>query len=654
MSFLALISLWSCAQPSSTSLLTPDPTEPEVEPQPTWQGCGEEPSSEATQTTASSTVVSHPARDLLYVLNEGVESLSRMDLATGETTTTPLAGWPGRVARVDDQVLVTLRDTGELVVFEETGDALVLVSRTSVGHEPLGVVVHPSGERIHVALAGSGAVVELALGDLSELRRWAIDGQPRWLTGHPDGCDLYVASAFDAVLTHVDLEDGTMQRLDLPEVNRADGLVATLTPRLTGDPAISSTGETLLVPALFVDIETMEGREPTAAYYAPPSEWEEQRLNPFILRGVLQEGEPYGDDLDALFLLSPNEETVAVIRSTDALRSYPTSVAFLPDRRSAITTLEGAETAIAFRHDPDGAEPAGEAVDYRESGALSPPKVVVPTCAGPRGLTADGHGETWVHCLLDQAVAPVGVDAVLDSLDGRATWAVLNRGTSPSGAAISTGAEPLPADLDEGRRLFYTAVDTRISLSGSGASCATCHFDSRNDGLTWPLQRGDRQTPSLAGVVGDTAPVTWSLGVASVADEALETSTVLMGGSGLDDAGLASLAAWIDHTPLPAVAPRGDDETLALGAELFFRPEVGCADCHPAPLFTDNESHTIGGDVFNTPTLLGVGATAPYLHDGSSPTLDDLLARATALGMGDSSTLDDQELAALAAYVGSL
>ena len=41
-------------------------------------------------------------------------------------------------------------------------------------------------------------------------------------------------------------------------------------------------------------------------------------------------------------------------------------------------------------------------------------------------------------------------------------------------------------------------------------SCGTCHFEGRNDGLTWHLDDQVRQTPSLAGAVSVTAPFTWT------------------------------------------------------------------------------------------------------------------------------------------------
>jgi hypothetical protein len=184
--------------------------------------------------------VSHPDHGVLYALNEAVESLSRVDLETGETQVTALRGRPGRLARAGDLLYVTLRSERSLLVFQETGELLDLVSRSTIGHEPMSIVVHPSLETLYVALAGSGAVVELATSDLSELRRWKVDDEPRWLALPPDGCDLYVASGFGGRLSHVALDTSMIKRITLPSIERTDGISATLTPRLTGDLSVRS------------------------------------------------------------------------------------------------------------------------------------------------------------------------------------------------------------------------------------------------------------------------------------------------------------------------------------------------------------------------------------------------------------------------------
>jgi cytochrome c peroxidase len=56
---------------------------------------------------------------------------------------------------------------------------------------------------------------------------------------------------------------------------------------------------------------------------------------------------------------------------------------------------------------------------------------------------------------------------------------------------------------------------------------------------------------------------------------------------------------------------------------------------------------------FDTPSLVGLAASPPYLHDGSAATLMDVLTQ-TRGKMGDVRSLNDDELAALVEYLRSL
>ena len=61
-----------------------------------------------------------------------------------------------------------------------------------------------------------------------------------------------------------------------------------------------------------------------------------------------------------------------------------------------------------------------------------------------------------------------------------------------------------------------------------------------------------------------------------------------------------------------------------------------------------------GDSGFDPPSLLGVGLTAPYLHDGSMPTLEDLLASGHPDPLGDGNGLDNEEIAALVEFLRSI
>jgi len=126
------------------------------------------------------------------------------------------------------------------------------------------------------------------------------------------------------------------------------------------------------------------------------------------------------------------------------------------------------------------------------------------------------------------------------------------------------------------------------------------------------------------------------------------------------DAYLASLRA----VPNPnRVATGALSEAAQRGQRLFEDAAVGCARCHPAPLFTDRQSHAVGTqhrpgtseDRFDTPTLVECWRTAPYLHDGSAASLVDIMTTRNAGDRhGMTSQLTAEQIGDLVAYVRSL
>jgi cytochrome c peroxidase len=199
--------------------------------------------------------------------------------------------------------------------------------------------------------------------------------------------------------------------------------------------------------------------------------------------------------------------------------------------------------------------------------------------------------------------------------------------------------------------VFYRATNDAVTAAGAGVSCSTCHFQGRNDGLTWGLPEGPRQTPSLAGQTAFTAPYTWEGTVSSVAEEATLTASERMGGSGLseEDAAAAEALVATFRLPAPHVAASSD---VAEGAELFGR--FGCTSCHVPPSYTDGLTHSIGGMDVDTPTLLGISRSAPYHHDGSSADLTDVLHRAERGWMGEPFDATDAEIASMVDWLQTL
>ena len=81
-----------------------------------------------------------------------------------------------------------------------------------------------------------------------------------------------------------------------------------------------------------------------------------------------------------------------------------------------------------------------------------------------------------------------------------------------------------------------------------------------------------------------------------------------------------------------------------------------CDACHSGPYYTDMNMHRIGEDIefeqgWDTPTLIEVWRTAPYLFDGRAATMEEVFG---VYKHGIDKKLSKTDLDALVEYVNSL
>lgn len=204
---------------------------------------------------------------------------------------------------------------------------------------------------------------------------------------------------------------------------------------------------------------------------------------------------------------------------------------------------------------------------------------------------------------------------------------------------------------DAGRELFHT-------VAGVGLACASCHPEGRDDGQVWEFSEfGFRRTQSVAGHILQRAPYHWTGDQADLPSLLSEVFEHRMAGGPLTPSQVRDIGPWLDRIPAPA--PVGTDAAaIARGQALFESADVGCVQCHNGPLMTTNQRVDVGtGGTFKVPSLRGVVARPPYLHDGCAPTLIDRLTSSQCGGgdrHGHTSQLDAGQLADLVAYVESL
>jgi DNA-binding beta-propeller fold protein YncE len=263
---------------------------------------------------------------------------------------------------------------------------------------------------------------------------------------------------------------------------------------------------------------------------------------------------------------------------------------------------------------------------------------------GPDGLAVGGNGSVFVWCSFTRTVER------LDFVDAQGALADAMK-TTPGPMLV---ASSLSDKQHEGLVLFHSA-EPAISQRGALA-CATCHPDGRDDGLSWKIEKATLQTPLLAGRIVGTHPYKWDGGDPDL-KTSLATTMKRLGGIGLDKAQTANLAAYLEMLPAPRT-PTRDATQVARGKSLFDSAEVGCRSCHDGATYSDNLQHKFKGSSLasaDTPSLIGLAASAPYFHDGSAATLEALLRdRGAVHGMAETAKLTEQQTTDLIAFLETL
>jgi len=249
--------------------------------------------------------------------------------------------------------------------------------------------------------------------------------------------------------------------------------------------------------------------------------------------------------------------------------------------------------------------------------------------AGPNGiaLTRDGR-KAYVYNSFDHTLTRLVGDGTNKSFNIR-----------EEGPRLKLADDTLSPEAAMGRKLFFSAIDSRMTSPNVGAACSTCHPDGRDDGHVWGFPDGPRQTPQLAGrMITRTGPFHWSGEFPSLRDFLDVTVRHRMGGGVVDAQMTTQLSAFIDAIPTPDNPYKAAELTEAQirGSQVFLKAQ--CNECHDGEALTNNKQANVGTFVvtgenpdidivrqngLNTPSLLGLARSAPYLHDGSAMTLKE-------------------------------
>ncbi len=265
---------------------------------------------------------------------------------------------------------------------------------------------------------------------------------------------------------------------------------------------------------------------------------------------------------------------------------------------------------------------------------------------GPRGVTIIGS-RAYVCEYFSDTLAVVALDA------------------SPAKcvARIALGPAPKLTQQRRGEILFNSG---ELCLQG-WQSCASCHPEARADGLNWDLINDGLGNPKNAKsmLFAHRTPPSMASGIRPNAKVAVRSGIQHIQFTARPEADADAIDAYLEAlqpVPSPHLADEHLSESAKRGQKLFFDRKVGCAECHPTPMYTDLKTYDVGSGnkfdrdaKFDNPTLIECWRTAPYMHDGHFVTIRELLEKGRHGETKDNFiTLTPEQMADLVEFVLSL
>lgn len=232
---------------------------------------------------------------------------------------------------------------------------------------------------------------------------------------------------------------------------------------------------------------------------------------------------------------------------------------------------------------------------------------------GPRGIAVAGN-TAYVAEYFSDTVA--GIDLA-----------------NPQGAIQSFPLGPKRAltDVRRGEMIFHDGT----ACFQQWQSCVSCHPGARADGLNWDLLNDGIGNPKQVKNMlnAHVTPPAMITGIRGSAEKAVRAgmkyilfSEISEGDAKATDEYLKSLqpvpSPYLVNGKLSASAERG---------KVLFE-KATCINCHSGSLFTGLRAFNVGtgkgreaAQKFDTPSLVEIWRTAPYLNDGSAATIREVL-----------------------------
>lgn len=208
----------------------------------------------------------------------------------------------------------------------------------------------------------------------------------------------------------------------------------------------------------------------------------------------------------------------------------------------------------------------------------------------------------------------------------------------------------------QGERLFNDAKNCFQEWQ----SCNGCHpGDGRMDAMNWDLMNdgvgNSKNCKSL--LYSHVTPPSMISGIREKAEIAVHKGFTHIQFYNISDEESALVDDYLKGlrpVPSPYLVDGELSDKAKEGRKVF--EKYNCGSCHSGPYYTDMKMHRIGEDIefekgWDTPTLIEVWRTGPYLFDGRAATMEDVFDEHK---HGIKNKKTKKEIEALSEYVNSL
>ena len=554
-----------------------------------------------------------PDEQRAVTVNQQTHSLALVDLTAGIVLAEAGCGErPSHLTLTPDgaSVLVTAADSGELFRFSITNDRLEQTARLPLGREPRGVAVSPDGRLAYVALAAAASVAVVDLAEWRPVDEIAVGRWPRFLALSPDGTRLAVGCSGDRGVAIVDTE------------RREQLYLEPFAALNLGQMHVSADGQYVYFPwIVYRQFAITEAN---------------------VRRGWVLASRIARLRMD----VKARREAISLDPQGRAVGD-PHGLALSPDEQTLVCTASGTHELLVFRVSGLPFQDSGGPGDHMDPELLKDRDRFDRIELGGRPLAVrySQHGDR-VYV----------VNALLNAIQ------VVNVSERRVERTIPLGEFSSQSLARRGEAIFH---DAGRSLD-QWYSCHSCHYEGRTQAVTIDTRNdgriGNAKTVLSLHGAAETGPWFWH-GWSDDLHGAVRQSMIdtMLGRRPTDD-DVAAVVAYIRTLSPRSTAGAELSEAAVRGRGVFESETAGCANCHPAPHFTDGQLHDVGlgspddaYPTYNTPSLLGVSQRVLFLHDGRSRKLRDVLTGphnpSAVTGLGE---LTDEELEDLLAYLESL